>query len=405
MDFNDIEQGLDSTSLIKLYQSKNIKWLDVIREHSTVHRYNGYEVVSFYKAFLLPFTIRIVSERTLARELKEKELLQQLCGFSQQRKGIPSRSTLAHFREKNIKVGVFQKIVLQLLVEMAAVANREFDFDLPYLSRADQYYEGLSASSSRIRLHYREFSAVVWLNKSAQETLKHFGVQLLLPDFGERSDWVNISPQVRPSLADNLQLPIVFVLSGEKFSPIEFCIQAPIWLHKDILNKDQLNLKSTARYSTACNILVMRKSHNQEEVLLSKRLFGDGTGTFTLPGGKKREEETVFDCAKRELFEETGLKLIDGRPVSRFLNVVEKSGQKVTSVGVLALKYEGIPRRKEITKSDDWEWFNIRNINVPLFKYSKQVIDAYLNNSSPNLDWSDVEEQPPQQLQLPLLLD
>jgi bifunctional NMN adenylyltransferase/nudix hydrolase len=45
------------------------------------------------------------------------------------------------------------------------------------------------------------------------------------------------------------------------------------------------------------------------EVLLIQRKFAPGAGTWALPGGFKNNDETFFECAKRELFEEAGVNI------------------------------------------------------------------------------------------------
>ncbi len=49
-----------------------------------------------------------------------------------------------------------------------------------------------------------------------------------------------------------------------------------------------------------------------DRVLLAKRSIPPGIGKWGFPGGKQELGETVFDCARRELLEETG---IDADPV------------------------------------------------------------------------------------------
>jgi bifunctional NMN adenylyltransferase/nudix hydrolase len=44
-------------------------------------------------------------------------------------------------------------------------------------------------------------------------------------------------------------------------------------------------------------------------VLLIRRKFAPGAGSWALPGGFKNQNESFFDCAVRELFEETNLRV------------------------------------------------------------------------------------------------
>jgi 8-oxo-dGTP diphosphatase len=45
------------------------------------------------------------------------------------------------------------------------------------------------------------------------------------------------------------------------------------------------------------------------KILLGRRVNSHGSGTWQFPGGHLEFEESIEDCAKRELFEETNLKI------------------------------------------------------------------------------------------------
>ena len=51
------------------------------------------------------------------------------------------------------------------------------------------------------------------------------------------------------------------------------------------------------------------------KVLLIERAREPFLGCWTLPGGRRESGETIEDCAKREVLEETGLQLFSLRPV------------------------------------------------------------------------------------------
>jgi 8-oxo-dGTP diphosphatase len=46
-----------------------------------------------------------------------------------------------------------------------------------------------------------------------------------------------------------------------------------------------------------------------KKILMGKRINSHGEGTWSLPGGHLEFFETFEDCAKREVMEETGLKI------------------------------------------------------------------------------------------------
>lgn len=136
---------------------------------------------------------------------------------------------------------------------------------------------------------------------------------------------------------------------------------------------------------------------------MNRRLAGYGKGTYILPGGKQRLDESLHECAARELFEETGIRILKSRPVS--LHSTKLPGKpRVLSVGVLAEAYEGKPRQRETNQNTEWQWFNFDRLPSPLFKPSRIAIYHYINNTYPGLQWPDVESQVPQAQEQPTQL-
>jgi len=155
-------------------------------------------------------------------------------------------------------------------------------------------------------------------------------------------------------------------------------------------------------------VLVIREYKNRSEVLLSLRLANYGKGTYTLPGGKQRMDESIQECAARELLEETGIRILKSRPVS--LHNTRLPGKpRVLSVGLLAQEYEGKLRHREPSQNTEWQWFDLEELPTPLFEPARIAISHYSNNTYSNLQWSDVEsavsevQEQPKQLALPTI--
>jgi bifunctional NMN adenylyltransferase/nudix hydrolase len=126
-------------------------------------------------------------------------------------------------------------------------------------------------------------------------------------------------------------------------------------------------------------------------VLLIKRKFAPGAGTWALPGGFKNRNETFFDCAVRELFEETNLrvpeKVIRGSVVSTkmFDNPKRSIGIPRNSLVVMfkiELDKDGsLPRANGCDDAAETRWVSVKDAinNYPLFDDHKHILSMMLN--------------------------
>lgn len=120
--------------------------------------------------------------------------------------------------------------------------------------------------------------------------------------------------------------------------------------------------------------VLLGKRHNDPEKA-SSLLHGEGS--WTMPGGKLDFQEEIAEGAKREVLEETGLKVNN-------LELISVSNDKVSdnhfvTLGFLCEDFEGessVMEPDEITK---WEWFDIKNLPDPLFPPSRKIIKNYLD--------------------------
>lgn len=112
------------------------------------------------------------------------------------------------------------------------------------------------------------------------------------------------------------------------------------------------------------------------KILLGKRKGSHGAGEYALPGGHLEYEESFKECAEREVFEETGIKIKNIKFLSLATFCKHENRQDVL-VGFSADLESGKPKIMEVEKCENWEWYSIDNLPSPLFYPSELVIDSY----------------------------
>lgn len=98
--------------------------------------------------------------------------------------------------------------------------------------------------------------------------------------------------------------------------------------------------------------------------------------TWTLPGGKQEVDETILECAKREVKEETNLDIDDLEVFGADDDI--QSNKHYVTLYVSALKYSGELKIMEPDKEDNWEWFELDNLPNNLYSPSEKTIKDYL---------------------------
>lgn len=125
---------------------------------------------------------------------------------------------------------------------------------------------------------------------------------------------------------------------------------------------------------------IMIKSNNK--VLLGHRaLTRKDTGgiyeadTWTFPGGKQEYNETIIECAKREVKEETNLDVNE----LEIFNLSEdiQADRHYITIEVIAKKYSGDLKTMEPDKEDKWEWFDLDNLPENIYSPTRKFIENY----------------------------
>ena len=110
-------------------------------------------------------------------------------------------------------------------------------------------------------------------------------------------------------------------------------------------------------------ILVIQKG----KILLGKRCYSHGVNTWCPPGGHLELWETPLECAKRELFEETGLEALSLERGPWMNDFYRKEGKHYITIYTIVRKFSGTLDVREPDKCLCWEWFSLENLPKPLF--------------------------------------
>jgi 8-oxo-dGTP diphosphatase len=101
----------------------------------------------------------------------------------------------------------------------------------------------------------------------------------------------------------------------------------------------------------------------------------EGAGKWTLPGGKLHFGESFEEAAKREVKEETGIKLNDAEVIAVNNDVVETA--HFVTVSLLSEDFEGEAQIMEPDEITEWQWFNLENLPSPLYFPTEKTIANY----------------------------
>ncbi|HYC79820.1 MAG TPA: NUDIX domain-containing protein [Candidatus Binatia bacterium] len=110
------------------------------------------------------------------------------------------------------------------------------------------------------------------------------------------------------------------------------------------------------------------------KILMGKRTGGTGEGQWCLPGGKLEFNERLKDCALREVFEESGIRLEAVEFVN--LNNDPRGHEHWVHVNYQA-DTSSDPQLTEPERFTAWDWFSLDELPEPVFFGHKKLIEAY----------------------------
>lgn len=102
-------------------------------------------------------------------------------------------------------------------------------------------------------------------------------------------------------------------------------------------------------------------------VLLGERIGSHGAGCWGFPGGHLEIGESIEECIRREVLEETGLQLSDIHHAGFTNDLFAKEHKHYVTLFVTANAPEGEARVLEPNKCRRWAWYDWDALPEPLF--------------------------------------
>ena len=103
------------------------------------------------------------------------------------------------------------------------------------------------------------------------------------------------------------------------------------------------------------------------KILLGERIGSHGANTWATPGGHLEMGEAIEDCARREVLEETGLRLEKISKLGFTNDIFNVEGKHYITLFVVAHCDEGDAAITEPDKCLQWQWCALDDLPGPLF--------------------------------------
>ncbi|MFH1841296.1 MAG: NUDIX domain-containing protein [Candidatus Nealsonbacteria bacterium] len=110
-----------------------------------------------------------------------------------------------------------------------------------------------------------------------------------------------------------------------------------------------------------------------EKILLIKREGSHGAGTWAPPGGHIDFGESVFNCAKREVKEEIGIKIKNLKAVGITEDLFKKEKKHYITIWVTSDWKSGKPK-KYYREYSEIGWFSWKKLPKPLSVFLKNYL-------------------------------
>lgn len=136
---------------------------------------------------------------------------------------------------------------------------------------------------------------------------------------------------------------------------------------------DILLATDVVNYYVGVAVLVWRG----DRLLLGERISAGEEPCWQFPGGHLEYAETVPDCARREVLEETGLEIEQLKLAAYSGDVFVSNARHYVTLFVSASSTRGEPRVMEADKCARWQWFSPDSLPAPLFAPITSLLSAH----------------------------
>jgi 8-oxo-dGTP diphosphatase len=101
----------------------------------------------------------------------------------------------------------------------------------------------------------------------------------------------------------------------------------------------------------------------------------NGAGKWTMPGGKLHFGESFEEGARREVMEETGIRLNRAGVLCVNNDMVETA--HFVTIGLISENFEGEAKAMEPDEITEWKWFPMDALPSPLYFPSAKVLENH----------------------------
>ena len=99
------------------------------------------------------------------------------------------------------------------------------------------------------------------------------------------------------------------------------------------------------------------------------------SNVWTMPGGKLDYGESFEEGAKREVMEETGIKLNNTKIIC--VNEDKNKHAHFITIGLLSKDFEGEPQVLEPDEITEWKWFASKDLPKNIYPPSQKVLENF----------------------------